>query len=231
MNKKTAADLRSHGVSKEDIRVAEILEHNLIRLDLRVFGDNHIKRLNLCIKPGIRKMAYYVRNKNGKNEFYSISVIGLAKEIRSIMVGRCIFVSKGKRWKTKKSSATVLSMENACLRIAAHEVRHRMQFKGKVTQFSKSYAKRAHIKWASKKANRRSLFTRTLNWCRHYFDIRTEDFRKTRRTSKFIMKETSRIEFDAVFIEHFVANMIFLYPSLDLEGIAEIVKMRPPKIS
>jgi hypothetical protein len=230
MNRSTAKDLRSHGVTKEDIKALKILEHILIDLDLTVFGDKRIRRLNFCTKPKIRKIAMYCHGGTSAN-YYSIAVVGLAKEIQNMMLGRCIFVSKGRRWKTKRTSATTVSIENVCLRIAAHEVRHRMQFEGKVAQFSKSYAIKAQKKWAAKKVNRKSLFARVLNFCRHYFDIKTEDLQKAKRTKKFIAKETSRIEFDAVFIEYFVANMTYLYPTLSIKDVADIVKMRPLEIS
>jgi len=203
-------------VSKTDIDTANTLASVISKLDQAVFPENPINQVEIYPESNNLE-AYYCKD----DTQYGVFAKGLANKIKYRTSSDQGLVKPGAE----------LSIEDACLMIAAHEIRHRLQYKENIIQFSMSYAKKGPKKWYSKKTEKYFLLAFILNFCYSYFADLKQDLQDKEYSQSLIKIATSTEEFDAMVIEYYVINEAFGRFKFRLKDFTEVIRLQPPKIN
>lgn len=109
------------------------------------------------------------------------------------------------------------SIENSLICIAAHEVRHRLQFKNDFPLFSMGN---------SENINEVPILSEYAYYCEEcLFPEIEKSLRKKGKPEEYIRSRTDKLELDANIIEYTVASKI--HRGADIDEIIEIIKLTP----
>lgn len=214
--------LREKGMKEEDIEKALELEVRIGILDREVFPENPAP-LELIADRGVKNnLAMYIPYvPRTKQECYVIFVKILSENLR-LLKREIKLITYNRAGKIPEfSRAPSYTWEELLLSLAAHEVRHRIQYNLSIRQFSPQDAPLVDDR----------LLKHIIMLNEAEFRQRKKIYRsKENRSEGYIREKLSAEEFDASVVGMLVAHKVHRKDfSEAFEEIVSIIKMQAPK--
>ncbi|MDD4409309.1 MAG: hypothetical protein PHW52_01510 [Candidatus Pacebacteria bacterium] len=189
---------------KEEAGIAISILSLIVYFDFLIFGDNKVGKK-------IVKKGYFFASYGSKHDEYVINMSHIKKLLRTRDFGYFLNICKEGLFKEIKQS-----IEDVIISTAAHEVRHRIQYKKKIKGFLKNTNTRDE----------------TINWLIKYrkiiADQEKRDFLKERRTRQYVKARTSNNEFDANLIENYF--LIAMLEGMNIEKMRKVLLLEPIRL-
>lgn len=208
MKERFRKGLRKRGMREPDIRIALEICALISVFDQIIFSSDDPCRVEFNVgkkrqgsKNKVETWASYTPRKKGREERYTINVAGLERIYRSKCRKRFLKIA-GKKvsvlQKDGKNCREAVSRDVWAATVAAHEVRHRIQFR-------RPDAVRMFTSRTWRKV-RDPLLENISRFVHYWFKYQRRDMRKDGASEEIIAKMTNRLEFDAAVIETLVAQ-------------------------
>jgi hypothetical protein len=209
-SEKIKKGLLAKGKKETDIDMALRLMACIALINHFIFNDEN-PILNFCPNQNrFRHFAGHANATKNSQEAYHVFVIGLARAIEHEMEERVIMFCKRKPC---YEDLPKLSLEEALLGIAMHEVRHRFQKKPGMKMFS-----RKSFSFA------RGELRKYLNYTKILFQEEKRIYLRDGKSKGLIRDRMKRTEFDAVLIETMGVNAI--HKGISIEDLKSLITLQ-----
>lgn len=207
-------NLKREGAKKEDIKLALAIMVRLETLDGMVFPENPVT-INFSIKRHrFGYVAGHFPDKSSETR-YNIYLCGLVASLKEWKNSKSLWIP-GNR---KDRRLVRLTWDELLVSIAAHEVRHRVQFDYPLRKFSPRSSSLV------KDEPLRSI----IEFNELEFEERYKIYIREKKSKTFISERINRKEFDASTIERLVAHMVHRKHAYSLrKEIVAAIKLQAP---
>ncbi len=206
-------ELEKEGCREKDIRVALKVTKAISCVDKLIFPDEERGFIRI-IASGKHHHGFPVVY-DGKDDRYLIFVEDIAKYIKKEKKDRFFLIKNSRQEKKHKLSR--MTWKQMFMRIAVHEVRHRIQ-----TRIGLEMIDRSNLEEIGD-----PILKQTAEFYAMAFDRRKDSYLEEGVPENFIKSRMNPEEFDASVIESYIMSKIWLMGSL--ASLASLMKTEGPK--